>query len=114
MLLRPLRRVAIDLARVERGEREHLSAADYPRELAGLASNLNEFVDSEREHLQRYRNTLADLAHSLKTPLAVIRNELESGASGEPMRWTVQMPPLSTLMYLPARALAIGGGSSGP
>jgi len=54
-----------------------------------LASNLNEFVDSEREHLQRYRNTLADLAHSLKTPLAVIRNELESGASGEPMRWTV-------------------------
>jgi len=87
--LRPLRRVADDLARVERGEREHLSAADYPRELAGLASNLNEFVDSEREHLQRYRNTLADLAHSLKTPLAVIRNELESGASGEPMRWTV-------------------------
>ena len=87
--LRPLRRVAIDLARVERGEREHLSAADYPRELAGLASNLNEFVDSEREHLQRYRNTLADLAHSLKTPLAVIRNELESGATGESMRWTV-------------------------
>jgi two-component system sensor histidine kinase PhoQ len=87
--LRPLRRVADDLARVERGEREHLSAADYPRELAGLAANLNEFIDSEREHLTRYRNTLADLAHSLKTPLAVIRGELESGSSGEPMRWTV-------------------------
>jgi len=85
---RPLRRVADDLARVERGERERLSA-DYPRELTGLATNLNEFIDSEREHLQRYRNTLADLAHSLKTPLAVIRNELESGSSGEPMRWTV-------------------------
>jgi two-component system sensor histidine kinase PhoQ len=86
--LRPLRRVADDLARVERGERDHLSA-DYPHELAGLAANLNEFIDSEREHLQRYRNTLADLAHSLKTPLAVIRSELESGAAGEPMRWTV-------------------------
>ena len=86
--LRPLRRVADDLARVERGEREHMSD-DYPYELSGLAANLNEFIDSEREHLQRYRNTLADLAHSLKTPLAVIRNELESGASGEPMRWTV-------------------------
>ena len=85
---RPLRRIADDLARVERGERERLSA-DYPRELTGLATNLNEFIDSEREHLQRYRNTLADLAHSLKTPLAVIRNELESGSSGEPMRWTV-------------------------
>jgi two-component system sensor histidine kinase PhoQ len=86
--LRPLRRVADDLARVERGERERLSA-DYPHELAGLAANLNEFVDSEREHLQRYRNTLADLAHSLKTPLAVIRSELESGTAGEEMRWTV-------------------------
>ena len=85
---RPLRRVADDLARVERGERQRLSA-DYPRELTGLATNLNEFIDSEREHLQRYRNTLADLAHSLKTPLAVIRTELESGSSGEPMRWTV-------------------------
>jgi len=84
----PLRRIAGDLARVERGERERLSA-NYPRELTGLATNLNEFIDSEREHLQRYRNTLADLAHSLKTPLAVIRNELESGSSGEPMRWTV-------------------------
>jgi len=86
--LRPLRRVADDLARVERGERERLSA-DYPHELAGLASNLNEFVDSEREHLKRYRNTLADLAHSLKTPLAVMRSQLESGASGEQFRWTV-------------------------
>ena len=86
--LRPLRRVAEDLARVEHGERDHLSA-DYPHELAGLASNLNEFIDSEREHMQRYRNTLADLAHSLKTPLAVIRNELESGVAGEQMRWTV-------------------------
>lgn len=86
--LHPLRRVASDLARVERGEREHLSTA-YPHELAGLAVNLNRFIDGEREHLARYRNTLADLAHSLKTPLAVIRNELESGASGETMRWTV-------------------------
>jgi len=86
--MRPLRRVVDDLARVERGERERLPA-DYPHELAGLTANLNEFIDSERKHLQRYRNTLGDLAHSLKTPLAVIRNELESGASGEPMRWTV-------------------------
>ena len=86
--LRPLRSVADDLTRVERGESERLSS-EYPRELSGLATNLNEFIDSEREHLQRYRNTLVDLAHSLKTPLAVMRSQLESGASGEPLRWTV-------------------------
>ncbi len=86
--LRPLRRVADDLARVERGERERLGG-EYPRELAGFASNLNDFIDSEREHLQRYRNTLSDLAHSLKTPLAVIRSELESDSEGEKLRWSV-------------------------
>ncbi len=86
--LRPLRRVAADLALVERGERERLGG-EYPHELAGFAENLNNFIDSEREHLQRYRNTLSDLAHSLKTPLAVMRNELESGAEGEQLRWTM-------------------------
>ena len=90
--LRPLRRVAQDLMRVEYGEREHLSD-DYPTELARLAGNLNDFIDSEREHLQRYRNTLADLAHSLKTPLAVLRSQLELSPPGsnppEQLRWTV-------------------------
>jgi two-component system sensor histidine kinase PhoQ len=86
--LRPLRRVTADLSRVERGERERMSS-DYPFELSGLATNLNDFIESERLHLQRYRNTLDDLAHSLKTPLAVMRGELESGASGEQLRWTV-------------------------
>ena len=86
--LHPLRRVTADLTRVERGERERMSS-DYPLELSGLATNLNDFIESERLHLQRYRNTLDDLAHSLKTPLAVMRGELESGASGEQLRWTM-------------------------
>jgi two-component system, OmpR family, sensor histidine kinase PhoQ len=86
--LRPLRRIASDLARVEHGQQERLSDR-YPRELSGLAANLNEFISSERDHLKRYRNTLSDLAHSLKTPLAVMRSQLESGADGEEFRWTV-------------------------
>lgn len=75
--LSPLRRVSADLADIERGERDSLPV-DYPAELSGLTHSLNTFIRSEREHLARYRNTLADLAHSLKTPLAVIRARLES------------------------------------
>jgi len=86
--LRPLRHVATDLARVERGEQDRLSES-YPSELSGLTANLNEFIESERDHLTRYRNTLADLAHSLKTPLAVVRSQLESDVGGEQFRWTV-------------------------
>ena len=75
--LQPLRNVITDLRRVERGERDQLEG-DYPREVSILTDNLNEFIESEREHLKRYRNTLGDLAHSLKTPLAVMRTRLET------------------------------------
>jgi two-component system sensor histidine kinase PhoQ len=86
--LAPLRKVVADLARVERGSQDHLGGA-YPMELAGLTTSLNAFIDAERDRLKRYRNTLSDLAHSLKTPLAVMRSQLESGGEGENLRWTV-------------------------
>ena len=86
--LAPLRKVVADLARVERGSQNHLAGA-YPVELSGLTTSLNNFIDAERDRLMRYRNTLSDLAHSLKTPLAVMRSQLESGAEGEEFRWTV-------------------------
>jgi two-component system sensor histidine kinase PhoQ len=86
--LAPLRKVVGDLARVERGSQDHLDSA-YPVELSGLTTSLNSFIDAERDRLKRYRNTLSDLAHSLKTPLAVMRSQLESGDEGESLRWTV-------------------------
>jgi two-component system sensor histidine kinase PhoQ len=86
--LAPLRKVVADLARVERGSQDHL-ASTYPTELSGLTTSLNSFIDAERDRLKRYRNTLSDLAHSLKTPLAVMRSQLESGEEGENLRWTV-------------------------
>lgn len=75
--LTPLRKVASDMSRVERGQSDHLDS-QYPAELTGLTGRINAFIDSEREQRTRYRNTLADLAHSLKTPLAVIRSQVEA------------------------------------
>ena len=49
----------------------------HPRELEPLTDSINAFIESERENLDRQRNTLADLAHSLKTPLAVLRTRLD-------------------------------------
>ena len=48
----------------------------YPRELSGVATNLNTLLIGERNRLSRYRDTLGNLAHSLKTPLAVMRSTL--------------------------------------
>lgn len=87
--LLPLRRVERELGRVQRGEAERLSGR-HPRELAPLTDSINALVRSEREHLDRYRNTLADLAHSLKTPLAVLRTRLDSEAGACELRAEVQ------------------------
>ena len=82
--LTPLRKVASDMSRVERGDSEQLDS-QYPLELTGLTERINAFITNEREQRTRYRHTLADLAHSLKTPLAVIRSQLEA-ASDESTR----------------------------
>lgn len=76
LALRPLRGVARDLLAVERGSREQLGGP-YPVELRRLAASINRFISAERDTLKRYRNTLGDLAHSLKTPLAIMRSRLE-------------------------------------
>lgn len=70
--LKPLRIIVKDLDAVEKGSKTHLDGY-YATELEGLAGHLNSFINSERAHLERYRNALADLAHSLKTPLSILR-----------------------------------------
>jgi len=74
--LKPLRDVALDLDSVKAGEAERLRE-NYPGEIQGLTAGINTFIDSERAQRDRYRNTLADLAHSLKTPLAVLKSGLK-------------------------------------
>ena len=73
--LRPLRIMAGEVRELEEGRRDRLSEA-YPVELEGLAENLDRFVAHEERSRSRYRKAMEDLAHSLKTPLAVMRNEL--------------------------------------
>lgn len=83
--LRPLRVMAEEVRALEEGRREGLSDS-YPKELTGLRQNLARFIAHEHRRRTRYRHALEDLAHSLKTPLAVIRNALGGSvpADGEP------------------------------
>jgi two-component system sensor histidine kinase PhoQ len=73
-VLGPVRRMEREIHEVEEARRESLGAG-YPRELAGVAGNLNALLIGERKRVARYRDTLGNLAHSLKTPLAVMRAE---------------------------------------
>lgn len=74
---KPLKRLMSDLLKLEKGD-ALIFSEDYPSELRGLTTSLNRLIENERSNLSRQRRTLGDLAHSLKTPLAVIRSELDN------------------------------------
>ena len=77
--LSPLRRVAHEIRRIEQGEQTEISGI-YPTEIAALTNNLNTLVRQERVRQTRYKEALSFLAHSLKTPLAVLRTALDEPA----------------------------------
>lgn len=79
--LRPLRRLESEIAEVEAG-RQDLLGEGWPRELAGVTANLNALLDGGRARLVRYRTSLGNLAHSLKTPIAALQS-IVSGADPE-------------------------------
>jgi len=74
--LAPLGKMASELKAIENGSQEQLTG-HYPLELTGVTHNLNLLLEHEKRQHSRYRNTLANLAHSLKTPLAVLRGMVD-------------------------------------
>lgn len=75
--LRPIEALAKEVRELEEHNRELLNPATT-RELTSLVRNLNRLLKSERDRYQKYRTTLTDLTHSLKTPLAVLQSTLRS------------------------------------
>lgn len=75
--LRPIEALAQEVRELEEHNRELLNPATT-RELTSLVRNLNRLLKSERDRYQKYRTTLTDLTHSLKTPLAVLQSTLRS------------------------------------
>ena len=80
--LRPLGRITEDISGIESGELRRLEG-NYPKELEALRRNLNRLLDTEEANQTRYRNALDSLAHSLKTPLSVIRSSLPSDSTAK-------------------------------
>lgn len=82
--LRPLRDVREALMHMKGRPEARLRDSDYPAEAAPLAQAINALADARERELESARKRAADLAHSLKTPLAAIaaqsRRARESGA----------------------------------
>lgn len=69
---KPLSRLDHEIRRVENGSQEQLSAR-YPAELSIIKEDLNLLLANQNRQKQRYRHHLSDLAHALKTPVAVLQ-----------------------------------------
>ncbi|WP_076408051.1 ATP-binding protein [Shewanella sp. UCD-KL12] len=78
--LKPLAQFKHELNEVEQGRAVQIKA-DYPNELQAVAKQLNALLNTEQHQRKRYRNALSDLAHSLKTPLAVIQSQKDLSKS---------------------------------
>jgi len=74
--LRPLDRLARATARLRRGEANRVEGA-YPGEIAPLVDDLNAFIDHNSKIVERARVEAGNLAHALRTPLAIITDEAE-------------------------------------
>lgn len=85
-----LRALGRELDEVENGSRDSLSDT-HPHELLRLTRSLNRLLDSERRQRERYRDSLGDLAHSLKTPLAVLQGVADSLAGERRHREQVEV-----------------------
>ncbi|PTX57452.1 signal transduction histidine kinase [Litoreibacter ponti] len=79
-ILRPLEKLRRDVS--HRWEKdEDLTVHDYPEEVAPLVADINHLLERNREIIARARRQAADLAHALKTPTAILRNELSTQAA---------------------------------
>ncbi len=76
LVLRPLNALRRDVARRWQGE-DGLDIDDYPTEVVPLVTDINTLLERNREISSRARRQAADLAHAIKTPSAIVRNELE-------------------------------------
>ncbi len=74
--LRPLRVLRGGVAAIRRGEAEHVEG-EFPHDVAPLAAEVNQLIDSNREIVERARTQVGNLAHALKTPLSVLINEAD-------------------------------------
>jgi signal transduction histidine kinase len=82
MGLSPLTRLRGTLNDVRAGKKSRLDGA-YPSEIQALADDLNKLLNERDERITRAQSQAGDLAHALKTPLAVLSSEMDRvSASG--------------------------------
>jgi signal transduction histidine kinase len=107
--LRPLDRVARQIEAVRRGAADRLSRSGS-RELDLLVDEINSLIEHNEQVIARGRASASDLAHALKTPLAILRSS--PGEDAEQREQIAAMERIITRHL--ARAATAGPGRHTP
>ena len=111
--LQPLLQLSDQLEQVERGERADLPTSGVPREVLPLVERFNELLGLLAARLQRSRKGLGNLAHALKTPLAVLTQTADDLA-GHPQggRLREQVAVMGDTIERELRRARLAGGGA--
>ncbi|WP_351017005.1 ATP-binding protein [Shewanella sp. AC91-MNA-CIBAN-0169] len=75
---KPVNQIQGALAKLREGEIASLAISQIPAEIRPLAETYNELLDYTAKQIERSRNNLGNLSHGLKTPLAVMQQQVEA------------------------------------
>jgi len=75
--LRPLAQLGKALQDIQNDRKQRLDG-QYPEEIKPVVTELNTVLDHSEQRIKRTRKEIGDLAHALKTPIAIIQNEADS------------------------------------
>ncbi len=112
--LLPLKRVEKGLAAIRSGQAARLEG-DVPAEIAPLQVELNALIRSNQDVIDRARTQVGNLAHALKTPLAVIINEAheDKGTLAHKVTEQAEVMRHSITLYLDRARMAAHVGAIG-
>jgi signal transduction histidine kinase len=110
--LRPLRNLRRKLVDVRGGAASRIEG-DWPEDLKPLAQEVNALIDQNEKLVSRARTHVGNLAHALKTPLSVIKNEVDDDTSDKAQAIAVQVRSIREHIDHHLKRARIAGGGSG-
>ncbi len=105
LALRPLAGLRAAITGYRDGRSNRIEG-NFPTEVSPLVEDLNELLDRNARIMERSRRQAADLAHALKTPSSILRNELTQMRRGNPTSVRHAMEALDRMDAQTARHLA--------
>lgn len=103
---KPVRNIKDALSRLQQGEINALELDNIPPEVQPLAKTYNDLLEYTAKQIERSRNNLGNLSHGLKTPLAIMQQQVEALGLKDPDSANALQQQLDAIHKMVERKLA--------